>query len=265
MRRALLVSAICASSVSVKILPLGDSLTAGCGTLAGPLNNWTSVWLSGSPPYSALSGGSRAPLFSALAAQGYEVEMVGSQGPHGPAELPAAAKFHEGHPGITIRGLHALLPTWSAFTPDVVLLMIGTNDINQNRSLADMTTDVAALLRDTRAALPRATVVMQTLMQMDVARRPDFGAAVAAYNAALPAVAAAAGALLLDSGRLSGLCTGDASPLRRLCSECSEATGGKPAPCVVDASNFDRVHPTLAGYSLLGGLQAAFLGALLSQ
>jgi len=248
----------------VRILPLGDSLTAGCGSLAGPLNNWTSVWLTGSPPYAALSGGFRAPLFTALAAQGLAVELVGSQGPHGPAELPAAAKFHEGHPGITIRALRALLPTWAAFAPDVVLLMAGTNDINQNRSTDEMAADLAALLKDARAALPNATIVVQTLMQMVVAARPDFTGAVAAYNAALPAVTDAAGARLLDSGRLSGLCTAEASPLRRLCSECSEAAGGRPARCVANASDYDRVHPTAAGYSLLGGLQAAFIGALLT-
>jgi lysophospholipase L1-like esterase len=260
---SLLAVAVAASVV--KILPLGDSLTAGCGTLAGPQNNWTSVWQSGNPPYSTLSGGFRAPLFSALTAQGFDVELVGSQGPHGPAELPAAAKYHEGHPGITIRALHALLPTWSAFAPDVILLMIGANDINQNRTLGNMTADLAALLHDARAAVPRATLIVQTLMQMVVAARPDFGAAVAAYNAALPAVAAAAGALLLDSGRLSGLCTADGSPLRRLCTECNEAAGGRPAACVVNTSNYDRVHPTLAGYSLLAGYQAAFIGALLEQ
>ena len=260
--RALALALALASAGAVKIMPLGDSLTAGCGSLAGPGNNWTSVWLSGSPPYAALSGGFRAPLFSALAAQGVAVEMVGSQGPHGPAALPLAAKFHEGHPGITIRALHELLPAWAAFAPDVVLLMIGANDINQNRSLRNMTDDLAALLRDARAALPRATVVVQTLMHMVVAARPDFAGAVDAYNAALPAVAAAAGVLLLDSGRLSGLCTAEAAPLRRLCTECNEAAGGRPAPCVVNASDYSRVHPTLAGYSILAGLQAAFLGAL---
>jgi len=265
-RRALLAAAACrAAGAGVRLLPLGDSLTAGCGTLAGPLNNWTSVWLSGSPPYAALSGGFRAPLFTALRAQGVDVTMVGSQGPHGPAELPAAAKFHEGHPGITIRALHALLPTWAAFSPDVVLLMIGANDINRNRGLANMTADLAALLADTRAALPRAAVVVQTLMTMVVAAHPDFVDTVAAFNAALPAVAAAAGALLLDSGRLSGLCTAEASPLQRLCSECNEASGGAPAPCVANTSNWARVHPTLAGYSLLAGYQAAFIGALLEE
>lgn len=101
-------------------------------------------------------------------------------------------------------------------------------------------------------------------MQMVVAARPDFGAAVAAYNATLPAVAAAAGALLLDSGRLGGLGTVDGSPLRRLCTECNEALEGRPA-AVVNTSNYDRMHPTLAGYSLLAGYQAAFIGALLEQ
>lgn len=265
----LALSTLLSHAVSIKVLPLGDSLTAGCGTLASPQNNWTSVWLSephGSPtPYSTLSGGFRAPLYSALTSMGFDITMVGSQGPHGPADLPTAAKYHEGHPGITIRALHALLPTWSAFEPDIVLLMLGANDINQDRSLANMTADLAALLKDTRAALPHATVIVQTLMRMVVAARPDFMDAVAAFNAALPAVTAAGNALLLDSGTLSGLCTPEVSPLQRLCTECNEPSGGKPAACVVNASNYARVHPTLAGYSLLAGYQAAFIGAILEK
>jgi len=141
--------------------------------------------------------------------------------------------------------------------------MLGANDINQDRSLANMTADLTALLRDIHTELPHTTVVVQTLMHMVVAARPDFMDAVAAFNAALPAITAASGALLLDSGRLSGLCTGESSPLQRLCTECNEPSDGKPAPCVVNVSNYARVHPTLAGYSLLGGYQAAFIGALL--
>lgn len=269
LRAALLAAALLLADATVKILPLGDSLTAGCGTLAGPSNNWTSVWQStprgSTTPYMTLSGGFRAPLYTALTAQGFDVALVGSQGPHGPANLPAAAKFHEGHPGITIRDLHALLPTWATTSPDVVLLMIGANDINRDRGVANMTADLAAMLRDTRAALPRAAVVVQTLMTMVVAAHPDFVETVAAFNAALPAVVGAAGALLLDSGRLSGLCTAESSPLQRLCSECNEASGGLPAPCVANASNYARVHPTLAGYSLLAGYQAAFIGSLLER
>ena len=258
-----LAAATATATATTRILPLGDSLTAGCGSLAGPANNWTSVWLSGSPPYSQLSGGFRAPLWSSLTAAGFSVEMVGSQR-NGPSYLPAAAQAHEGWPGISIRGMTKKAP-WVGLGADIVLLMLGTNDLYENRTLAQLTGDMGALLASLRTALPRATLIVQTLMRISVAGRPELEPAVAAYNAALVGVTAAAGAgvLLLDTGGASGLCNADTSPLRRLCTECNEAWGGKPAPCVADPAAYARVHPTAAGYGVLAGIQAAFISALL--
>lgn len=89
--RTLSLLAFVAASRGLTILPLGDSITKGCGSDAGPSNNWTAVC---GPD----SGGYRAPLWASLTAAGFNVTFVGTQS-SGPAWLPATGQHHEGHPG----------------------------------------------------------------------------------------------------------------------------------------------------------------------
>ena len=86
-----------------RIMPLGDSITLG------------------------VSGGYRNNLYTALQKKNCGVSYVGSQSdPY----TRAADKRHEGHPGKTIDDVGKEVKGWlNTYQPDIVLLMIGTNDV----------------------------------------------------------------------------------------------------------------------------------------
>ena len=93
----------------LKIMPLGDSLTIG---------------VRGTDDRN--SGGYRTELHRKLVASGLKVEFVGSQ-VGGTDDFGSIA--HEGHPGWTIGRLARSVEKWlSVYQPDLILLMIGTND-----------------------------------------------------------------------------------------------------------------------------------------
>ncbi|MBD5606472.1 MAG: hypothetical protein IAI48_15485 [Candidatus Eremiobacteraeota bacterium] len=103
----------------VRIMPLGDSITAGVGARGTDVGG----------------GGYRGALEGLLDAAGYRYEMIGSRTDYS-ANVRAPA--HEGWPGYVVRSLpsdpgHELLGSVTskalAADPDVVLLMAGTNDL----------------------------------------------------------------------------------------------------------------------------------------
>jgi lysophospholipase L1-like esterase len=85
------------------IMPLGDSITLG------------------------VNGGYRNNLFTALQKKNCGVSYVGSQFDQ---YTRVAAKDHEGHPGYSIGDMARDVKAWlSTSQPDIILLMIGTNDV----------------------------------------------------------------------------------------------------------------------------------------
>ena len=89
------------SLVLPRILPLGDSITFGCGSTALPPN-----WTVGC---TADCGGYRSHLYHMLRDTGWSdangtalFQFVGSGGVAGPSDIPMAQRAHEGHPGWTI-------------------------------------------------------------------------------------------------------------------------------------------------------------------
>ncbi|MEQ1502695.1 MAG: GDSL-type esterase/lipase family protein [Myxococcota bacterium] len=97
------------------LMPLGDSITLG------------------------VSGGYRNGVYEALTAAGYAVDLVGTQSdPY--TQVPD--HDHEGHSGYSTWNVLDELDGWlAAGDPDVVLLMIGTNDVAW--WIAEDVTDVA--------------------------------------------------------------------------------------------------------------------------
>jgi lysophospholipase L1-like esterase len=106
-----------------RIMPLGDSITDGAG---------------------GTNAGYRGPLYGLLTAAGYSFQFVGSAADN-PGTLPSTPldqRRHEGHSGYVIAagssgrdGLTDNLNAWlgaGGADPNVILLMIGTNDINLN-------------------------------------------------------------------------------------------------------------------------------------
>ncbi|MFJ3876574.1 GDSL-type esterase/lipase family protein [Streptomyces sp. NPDC090077] len=129
-----------AAPPTVRVLPLGDSLTYGQGSSGG---------------------GYRLPLRDLAAGQSrYTLDFVGSL-----ANGPQADPAHEGHAGYTVDRLRAGVGRWiGAAQPDVILLQIGINDLNQGAD-PDQTADRARVLVDRIFEIrPGVTVVMQGLV-----------------------------------------------------------------------------------------------------
>ncbi len=109
-----------AKADSVRIMALGDSITAGVGAHGEDIGG----------------GGYRGELETMLDAAGYHYEMIGSRSDYSDR---VRLRAHEGWPGYVIRSLpsdpgHQLLGAVTRraigdYDPDVILLMAGTNDL----------------------------------------------------------------------------------------------------------------------------------------
>jgi lysophospholipase L1-like esterase len=163
----------------VRIMPLGDSITYGVGSSTG--------------------SSYRAALWDRLVGQaGFAVDFVGSQRS---GILPDTD--NEGHSGWRIDQIAASVDGWlAAAQPDVVLLHIGTNDMNQNYQVSTAPQRLGALLDQILADRPAATVLVAKIVP---ALDPAVQSRIDAFNAAVPAVVAARGsrARLVDLSVLS--------------------------------------------------------------
>lgn len=212
--RTFAIFAVCSIPVigagAIHIMPLGDSITVG---------------YTGTTPEEA-PGGFRNNLFAGLKAAGIRVEFDGTL-EQNPSPLLVAAKQtrNEGASGFLIKGiplasypggfypgLYENLDAWfKEFHPDIVLLMIGTNDINMNNDLPNAPARLAALLDKIVSDDPKGRIVLSMLIYtLD----PSLNAQVDAFNAALPAIAASRPAVtLVDNSKVLDLSTDYASTL----------------------------------------------------
>src|SRR5438270_6716472 len=126
----------------IRILPLGDSITYGY----------------------AVPGGYRLPLYQLLTNAGYNVDFIGTQTDNGAVGLPDSD--HEGHSGWTIRGINAIAQDVFAATddPDVILLLIGVNDYNQNDDLANAHSRLQGLVENLATNRPYAKIILANLL-----------------------------------------------------------------------------------------------------
>ncbi len=203
------------------ILPFGDSITDG---------------------FPAENGGYRVELFhrSLLAAK--HVTFVGSLA-NGPLMVDNVAfpPNHEGHSGFSIDpapnnltpgGISPLANgAIATYHPNIILLLIGTNDVNRSIDLANAPTRLAALVDRIIADAPNALLAVGQLIPIT---DDTINPRVQAYNAAIPAIVqqrAAAGkhVILVDAYN--------------------------PFASVANFKTLlmtDVLHPNLAGYGLLG-------------
>lgn len=125
----------------IRIMPLGDSITAGWGT---PDSYRDSLW------------GKLAQFDGAF-------DFVGSrQG--GPAFLPD--RDHQGTPGQRADELIPLVSDlMRSYRPDIVLLMMGTNDVVQGgqAGASSLRFDIGEILSRIAAELPNTKVLVSTL------------------------------------------------------------------------------------------------------
>src|SRR6266436_2466980 len=148
-----------------RILPLGDSITYGY----------------------AVPGGYRLPLYQLLTNAGYNVDFTGTQTGNGAADLPDPD--HEGHPGWTIRGINAIAPDVLASTddPDVILLLIGVNDYNQNDDLANAHTRLEGLVENLATNRPYAKIILANLLA--TTSQPQDAEIQTTFNPFVPTIA----------------------------------------------------------------------------
>jgi len=135
----------------VRILPLGDSLTA--------------------------QGEARKALYDQLTAAGYDFVFVGSQG--------AEPLRHEGHGGYTIGpdesqpgNLSDNVGAWiPAARPDIIMLLVGNNDYNGKPGVdpAGAPARLGALLDKVHDLAPDATVLVGSVLK--IAFVDDYAAA----------------------------------------------------------------------------------------
>ncbi len=148
-------------TASIKVMPLGDSVTYGTTVVGGVVG--------------AAPGGYRLPLYQTLNEEGIiKLTFVGSLNTNGSPWLPYPD--HEGHGGFTISGAGVSGDTnnikygidtlnWLSVNPDVIVLLIGINDLFAGRTTAQANTDYTALLNDILTTLPNVKVICATLVQ----------------------------------------------------------------------------------------------------
>jgi lysophospholipase L1-like esterase len=151
-------------------MPLGDSITEG---------------------YPKLNGGYRVELFNQAVMAAKNITFVGRR-PNGPDTVDGKPfpKGNEGYSGYTIddgagrTGISGLVDAAiTMFRPHIILLMIGTNDVNLSNDLANAPTRLGNLLDRITTAAPSALLVVA---QITPTTTDATNARVMTYNAAIP-------------------------------------------------------------------------------
>lgn len=158
-------------SEPILIMPMGDSITA------------TGCW--------------RARLWDHLIADGYTtVDYVGTQidtngGCDDPDTQPPYDRDHEGYSGACIADVTAeKMSTWfSSYTPDIVLLFFGANDVMGGRLLQDSLDGHKTALAALRTANPHVILLDALIIPVAPADCPDCPARTVELNEAVAAFA----------------------------------------------------------------------------
>ncbi|WP_086851167.1 cellulose binding domain-containing protein [Amycolatopsis kentuckyensis] len=157
------------AAAPVRIMPLGDSITAGPG-----------CW--------------RAYLWDRLQRTGYtNIDFVGTQ-PGGGCSVPFDGD-HEGHGGYAATGIadQNQLPPWlAAARPDVVLMHLGTNDLwGGTISTEAILAAYSKLVDQMRASNPDMKVIVAQIIPMEPSGCAACAQRVVALDTAIPGWAAA--------------------------------------------------------------------------
>lgn len=153
------------------IMPLGDSITFGLGAQTPVANQ----------------GGYRVELFRRALADDHDITFAGrvANGPN-TVDGQAFPRGHEGYSGSTINDggnqlANRVAPAIEAADPNIILLMIGTNDVFGQ--LNNPPGDLGNLLDQITNAAPDALVVVAQIVPTQQAAA---NTRVQAYNATIP-------------------------------------------------------------------------------
>ncbi|MEY9931422.1 lysophospholipase L1-like esterase [Catenulispora sp. GP43] len=150
-----------ASATTLRLMPLGDSITWGIGSSTGDSY--------------------RGPLWNELSAEGHALDFVGSVR-NGTMSDPD----NEGHSGYRIDQISALADaTVDHYRPNVITLEIGTNDLNQDYQVATAPARLKSLIDQLTFDAPDATILVGTVI---VSTSPVEEANRGAFNQQIPGI-----------------------------------------------------------------------------
>ena len=204
------------------IMPVGDSITEGCCT--------------------APMGGYRIELFHQALTNKKNITFVGTltNGP-GTVDSQTFPQHHEGHGGWKISQIAGVVDNAiSSSKPHIVLLKIGTNDINGNDNIANAPTRLANLIDQICKDAPNALLVVSAIIPTT---NDGTNNNVRSYNTAIKQKAEAAAA--------SGKHVVFVDNYQAFAQNSNYKT----------ALMADGLHPNTAGYAVLGG---SFYGVISS-
>jgi lysophospholipase L1-like esterase len=103
------------------------------------------------------------------------------------ARLPGVQTVNIAVPGFTTADLRSQLPRITALAPDVLVLLIGTNDLGGlDRSPDDVAEDIRTIIENLMQALPGTRIVLNAIMPRD----PYWTPSITRINARLASLAA---------------------------------------------------------------------------
>jgi len=213
------------------ILPVGDSITQGVGSSTG--------------------GSYRAPLFHLANAKGQAITFVGANmdGPATVDNLPFP-RANSGYSGFNIdmtagrQGVSQFFPAHiTTYKPHIVLLMIGTNDVDTG--VTDASMRLGALMDTMLNADPKLVLVVAQIVPQQRATPDTKNMQIQAYNAAIPALVKAR----VDAGKHVKLV---------------DMHGAFTARADFSTAYLvDQLHPNDAGYQVMADTWYAAIGTLL--
>ncbi|MBY8876287.1 ricin-type beta-trefoil lectin domain protein [Streptomyces sp. PLK6-54] len=154
-------AAAAAAPTTLRLMPLGDSITWGVGSSTG--NSY------------------RGDLWNELSSEGHALDFTGTQR-NGTLPDPD----NEGHSGWRIDQIAGIADSVLAtYRPNVITLEIGTNDLNQNYQIPTATDRLHSLLDQITADAPDATVLVGTVI---VSTSPTEETNRPAFDNALPGI-----------------------------------------------------------------------------
>jgi len=218
---------------SIRIMPMGDSITFGIGE----------------------TGGYRKYLYDDLTKKGYKIDMVGPEGAsRATVNSITFDDNHAGYSGYTIKtGLDffrgqegegslfnvlKLKNSVKLAKPDIILLIIGTNDMSGNHSTESCANDLRDLLDYIIADMPsHCTIFLSSIPDLQTNNAQN----VLSYNEAVKKVASEYSSKNVKFADIHGCMNG-----------------------MADMST-DKVHPSGSGYKKMGDYFAEVVDTFIKQ
>jgi hypothetical protein len=220
------------SSSQITIMPLGDSITEGYASTA-----------------TFAQGGYRCPLYSLLTGANMQFTFVGDSASLEPGTVTACPDVNwEGHGGYdiaSIQGFEDADGSVTAYKPDYILVLGGTNDVAQGEPTS-VSWQLTNLLSDLFAKDPNAWIIISTIPPMNPSA-PSAPSAEASWAPLVPQANAQIKAVAAQFSRTS------------LIDFYSAAVGNVNANIGTDG-----VHPTVTGYGILANLWYKAIAAQLA-